>query len=162
MSEKETPISVVEPTTGLAPTLKQMYRTDLLRIAAALGGRPRSDHYRDESELIALIIAWANRCRLKDDWLLRVDVPWTMYQYLPCLDELKYKSYEKLSVESLREICRQYSIVGFTKLTTKAELAKKAKALVEDSKVYPHKIYRSRITKMPIPEEELIFKQQKR
>lgn len=139
--------------------LQQMYRADLLKIAAALGSKPRADHYRDGPELIQLIVKWAGESMLKDDWLLRVEVPWTMYRPLPCLDELKFKTYEQLSVEALREICRQYSISGFTKIATKVELVKKVRETLEDRREYPRKIYRSRITKEPIPENELIFSQ---
>ncbi len=141
----------------LLMALQQMYRADLLKIAAALGCKPRANHYRGGPELIQLIVKRAGESMLKDDWLLRVEVPWTMYKRLPCLDELKYKTYEQLSVETLREICRQYSISGFTKIPTKVELVKKVREMVEDTKDYPRKIYRSRITKEPIPEEELIM-----
>lgn len=148
-----------QPKNPLLDVLQQMYRADLLKIAAALGGRPRSDHYRDTVELIELILKWASDSLLKEDWLLRVEVPWTMYQPLPCLKELEHKTYDQLTVESLREICRQHAITGYTKISTKAALAKKVKEMMEDKKEYPRKIYRSRITKEPIPESQLIFPQ---
>jgi hypothetical protein len=141
----------------LAAVLRQMYRADLLKIASALGSRPRSDHYRDGEELIELIASWAEASELKEDWLLRVEVPWTMYRRLPCLDELEYKTYEELSVEKLREICRQYSISGFSRHATKKDLANKVKELLEGTKSYPTKVYKSRITKEPIPDNHLIF-----
>jgi hypothetical protein len=153
------PSLAIDPHQKLRGVLGQMYRPDLLKIATALGAKPRSDHYRDSRELIELIVEWADYSLLKDDWLLRVEVPWTMYQPLPCLEELEHKSYEQLSVVSLREICRQYAIAGYTKITTKAVLARKVKQMVEDSKHYHQKIYRSRHTKEPIPEEELILPQ---
>jgi hypothetical protein len=153
------PSPTIDPRQKLRGVLCQMYRPDLLKIAAALGAKPRSDHYRDSGELIELIVEWADCSLLKDDWLLRVEVPWTMYQPLPCLEVLEHKSYEQLSVNTLREICRQYAIAGYTKITSQVALAKKVKQMVEDSKHYHQKTYRSRRTKEPIPEEELIFPQ---
>jgi hypothetical protein len=143
--------------TALRAVLNQMYRADLLKVASALGSRPRSDHYRDSAELVDLIVEVAGSIRLKDDWLLLVDVPWMMYLPQPCLEVLKTKTLDGLNVEELREICREYSLVGFSKVASKSELVEKVRQGISDTTEYPAKTYVSRTTRKPIPRSELVF-----
>lgn len=155
MTTKTVPTGKKKIVHPLYEALSQMFRADLVRIATSLGTHPRSDYYRDSKELVTLILETSGEIDLKDDWLLRVDVPWTMFKPQPCLEILDEKPLDKLTVEELREICRQYCVRGFSTIVSKAELLKKVKNILSDGG-YPEKVYISKITKSPIPRALLL------
>lgn len=158
-SSTTSPPAVSESAKRLRDLLQELYRADLLKIANALCVRPRSNYYHNSSDLISLIVEESEELDLKDDWLLRVNAPWTMFLPQPALDVLKEKQLEECNVETLREICRQYSIKSFSSIPTKLGLVALVRELVVNlTHTYPPAMYTSRITKRPIPSRRLIMK----
>lgn len=156
MADKSTLTTCKAKVHPLRAVLEQMYRHDLLKIATALGSHPRSQHYRDVGDLIGLIISASDAIDLKDDWLLRVNRPWTMFLLQPAAKILRRKRLPECSTDELKEICRQYSIKGFSTTATKDELVDLVDKAINDKQSYPQTMYLSRVTKKIIPSASLI------